>query len=499
MWKSWTLKPLVCLALATALTACGGDENTNSCDESSSTGLDKFAVAALDDQIGGAKESYNFDSSAVGSGIKRFGFQLSNTANALTSAPLTVTGISISETDGSGKAVDKPSFRCEMLDGSPCTAAAFPPLIPTGNVACAPADAKTGMSFDIIFDGSAATSSRKAKVTIKLSGDPKTPSITVDFATTQGEARLACDPKDINFGTVAAGNKPLTETVKCRSIGSAPVEINKIELFSTTQPPITVAVAGVTDPVSLDAAYSGTPPLAVKPGQSLELKVQLGSLPAEDQVGATLQVSSNDSTGAKKVFISANSSGPCLKPSPNTVSFGDVPLGQPSKVEVLLDSCGTEPVTVESIALKAASAGDLQLDFNTGSFVDSVAPTKEQPLVIQPNGQESFRVVCTPSTLGTEAVGTVVLKTKEAARARGPGDLYAGQATVPRGLHRPGPTCADRRAADPSDPEREVQQSRRRSCDRQIHLVGQPARRVARHPQAQQQGQDGDLPAQRRR
>ncbi len=404
-----------------SLAGCGSDGQPGTCSESTSSGIDKKAVVALNDQLGTAKASYTFDANTASGGERRFPFQVTNIASAVTAAPLTVKSVTLSETDGAGKPVSAPTFTCVGPSGKPCAAADFAAVIPSGynDDACKPSGAKTGVGFEIVYTHTASAGARKATLTLELEGDPETPSVTVNFETTLGVPRLTCAASVVNFGTVKAKGEPQTNTVKCTNVGTAPVTLKKVELFSTTQPPVTVGIESVPGTaaatVSLTEPYTGTPVVTVTPGKSVGFVITLGKLEVEEQIGATLQITSNSTSnaGVDKIFVNANSSGPCLKPSPGALAFGEVGVGQPKPIEVLLDGCGTEEVTVQSIALGEGTSADIKLDFSTGSFEGSVGPTSEKPLVVQPNAQESFRVVCTPSSLGSEIKGTVVIQSKD--------------------------------------------------------------------------------------
>ncbi|MCO4763154.1 MAG: hypothetical protein KC502_16675 [Myxococcales bacterium] len=405
----WAL-PVVGMAILALTTACGADETgSGTCSETTSTGLDKKAEASLNDQLGAAQKSYSFDANATAK--KSFAFVLTNTASALSAAPLKVTALSLTERDSAGKEVSEPLFVCKGPTGKPCAAADFPAVIPSGftDKACTPAGAKTGADFQIIYTHKAGASARKLKIRLELSGDPDRTAIEVDIATALGKPKFTCQRTLVDFGTVKANGDPQVDKFTCHSVGTAPVTLKRAELFSTTQPPLSLTVDG--HKVALGSPYTGTPSVVIAPSDSIELVATLASLTSEEKVGATLKLTTDDFTEpVRDVQFKANSSGPCLKPSPSAVAFGQVGIGQPKPMEVQLAGCGTEAVNITKISLKAGTSVDLKLDFTTGDFTDGKSPTEAIPLVVQPNSSASFRVICTPSEVAAKIAGTIVVE-----------------------------------------------------------------------------------------
>ncbi len=393
---------------------CGtGDAGSGTCVETTSTGVDKIAVAALNDEAGAALASYSFDANLVTT--RQFVFVLTNTASLFSAAPLSVKAISLVETDDTGKAVTSALFKCEGPTGKPCVASDFPAVIPGGfkDDACTPKGAKTGANFTVVYNHEAGASARKAVLHLELDGDPTRKTLDVTFATALGKPKFTCDADVVDFGSVKAGAAPVVETFSCRSVGTAPVVLERAELFSTSAPPLKLTFSGQT--VAVGAPYTGLPAITIPPQGSIKLTATLGGLVAEEKIGATLKLTTNDFTAAETtVQFKANSSGPCLKPNPSTIDFGDVGVGVPKPIEVQLQGCGTEAVTVTSIALDPGASDGLKLDFTTGSFTDGKGPTATDALIVQPNATASFRVICTPVSLTAVIAGTVRITSSNA-------------------------------------------------------------------------------------
>ena len=382
------------------------DTASGTCVETTSTGVYKVGVAALNDEAGLALDDYSVDANLVTT--RQFVFVLTNTASLFSAAPLSVKATSLVETDTSGKVVTSALFTCEGPTGKPCVAGDFPAVIPSGfkDEACIPKGVKTGANFTVVYTHSAGAVARKAVLRLELDGDPARKTIDVTFTSALGKPKLACDSDLVDFESVKAGAAAVVKTFSCRSVGTAPVVLHRAELFSTSAPPLSVTFSGQT--VTVGSAYTGDPAITIPPQGSIKLTATLGSMASEEKVGATLKLTTNDFTAAEtNIHIKANSSGPCLKPVPGTIDFGEVGVGVPKPVEVLLQGCGTEAVNVTQIALDAGTSEGLKLDFTTGSFTDGKAPSAADPLIVQPNASASFRVVCTPTSLTEKVIGMV--------------------------------------------------------------------------------------------
>ncbi|MEY3014496.1 MAG: hypothetical protein RIT45_3231 [Pseudomonadota bacterium] len=405
----------VALALGCIQLACSEDgTGTDTCAGSNKgAGFDQKAVVLVEDLNGPAKDRYTFDTSVLSGGKRNFPLTLRNDAAAAAAKALVVKSVKLTETDASGQAVTSLAFRCQTADGKDCAEASWQELIPPGfDTACASAGATQSASLTVTYDhANAGGKARKAVLSIEFEGDPDWEGKTyaIAFEASPGQPSLKCAGVDvIDFGNLGAG-KGAKETFKCQSVGSSAVTIEKIELFSTTDAPLTVRFEG--QEVTLDKSYDGTPTLEIASGASITFEAELAALATADKVGATLRIHSN-STGQSEISIQflANSSGPCLKLSPNALDFGEVGIGQPESREIQIIGCGTEPVNVVSIALEGGSSADFSLDFDTASFLEGAKPTADAPLVVQPNATETVRVRFAPTAQGGATSGTVAIE-----------------------------------------------------------------------------------------
>ena len=354
-----------------------------------------------------AKGQYGFDASTL-STPKFYVFQVLNTESLQTARPMTIESILIAETDGDGKVVAKPAFSCSA-GGVACSDAKFRPIIPDGYTAdCVPKDAVKSEEIILKYDPTGVTGLRKAFVRIRVAGDPDYNDKSFDmlFQTAEGQARISCTPEVVDFGQMAAGQSA-TEKIECRSIGTSPLVITKVELLSKENPPLTV---GLSTKWILSKAepYEGKPELKIGPGAVLAMAATLTKVPDDAPIGATMHIYSNDSSRDKAIVrLFANSTGACFTVKPSLHDFGDVAVGSIGQREIQLKGCGSEKAVVHTIALQKGTHPDLSLDFTS---IGGKAPTAEAPLEVYPNATQSFTVLCKPSALGNDIKGAVEIE-----------------------------------------------------------------------------------------
>lgn len=389
---------------AIGLAGCGSDDaSSDACAASSaSLSLDKKAVVSVAYLGTKPQALYSFDGAGL-TAPKEFKFVIRNNANVDAGRPLTIEAVQIVES-GDG-AVEKPAFEC-LVDGKPCADATIPAIIPDGFTSeCMPKGAINSVTVSVRYDGAGITSVRKALLRIRFDGDPdyKTAPFDVRFETTAGDARIQCSQTVVDFGHIDKG-KSATESFECRNVGTAPLRITKAELFSKTDPPLSVGIGDWV--VTLAQGFPGTPELIIGPGKPLSMAATLTSVPGDEAIGATLHIYSTDqSKEYVAIQLLANSSGPCFKPDPASLDFGEVTVGGTGQREVQIKGCGSEPAILETIAMDTGSHADFSIDF-TGA-TGGPPPSKTKPLTIQPNASQAITVLCKPTTLGAVRTGRV--------------------------------------------------------------------------------------------
>ncbi len=389
---------------------CSDDDNGGeACKEDD--GVDRLAQLSVQDDVGPAKDAYAFDVQALSGGSKLFSFTVKNTAGVLSARPLEIVSIAISETDGAGKPVENKGFSCLAAGGKDCTDFDFPPVVPEGWLAqakCPPDGALTSTNFAIRYTHDPSHGARKAKVSLKVTGDPDhiDKPLVIEFASAQGAPRLKCPTDVVEMGSLKKGESAC-RVLKCTNTGSSELDIEKVELVSSTDPPMEVTFA--TASVTPNKDYDGSPPVSVAKGTALPFNICLKDVPDDGKIGATMKVTSNDlEEPTKKILIQANSTGPCYTTQPNDIEWAKVAVGESSPREIKLSPCGTESVAITSIALAGPGAANFKLDFATASFPAAQhgsGPTAAAPLKVVPGGAKPFfRVRCEPAQMSATPV-----------------------------------------------------------------------------------------------
>jgi hypothetical protein len=353
---------------------------------------------------------YTLDISTIAtSKTKDVVFMLSNSAVVATAKPVVITGVDMTETDETGAAVTSHQFECLGPDGKPCDIATFPTLIPaTFDLGCAPGATSDAQKLTIRYTRPPTAKVRHVKVTLRWTQDTTNAEHTQDILidTALGAPKLSCTPLEVDFGIVAAGTAPAPLPLSCNNLGTAPVQIQKVELL--TDKAWYGAVAFASHQVSVGTAWSDTAGIVIETGSTLTMQVSLDPTKATVAQSATLLVTSNDPTNPLfKVQLKANSTGPCLTVSPSEVDLGSVGLGQKGTQTLTLTNCGK----VDSLTLTHAS---LQNDASPGLAITSpggpcgtVLPTTAAPWVLGVGQSCAVQVEYAPPDKGVTATGTV--------------------------------------------------------------------------------------------
>lgn len=381
MRKFLPLHVMAVLALAACSTeATGPNGASTNCPDS--THLDLKAKLDLRDETGSAKEQYALDVSnfQVG-GHKDFKFQIGNTANLTTAKALQVKSVQWVETELDGKPVATPAFTCFGPDDKPCDQSTWAPIVPAGlDKSCGGAGAVTSLTFTVRFTQSATAVKRRLKISLAVSGDPLYATATRDIVirTEQGVPSLKCSKTLHDFLQIPLG-QDASATVQCSNVGSDTLYIDKAEVLTESGMPLTVTLGGqIAKP---GAPYQGTPGVAIEKGETLTLFVQLAKLASTAKMSATVRLHSNDPTlPVTDVQFRVNTTGPCLliEPTANPMEFGATPVGVPVSKEVQLINCGTETLTIPTIALAAGGDPGFSLDFGSCK-----APSAGKPFELQ--------------------------------------------------------------------------------------------------------------------
>jgi hypothetical protein len=417
---------LALLCLTSALAACSTDPTDGKVSAATcpdSKRLDLKATLSLTEASGApAKDQYTLDVSTAGA-QKPFVFQIGNVANVTTAKEMLVKSITLTETELDGTPAKAPLFTCLGPDGKqPCATSTWLPIVPAGlDANCSTKGAVTSQPFTILFSKSASPLKHRLKVTVQVTGDPaveKTPRVIV-FLTESGVPSLKCSKTDVDFGLVSLG-QDASSTVQCSNLGTDTVFIEKAEVLTQTGMPLTVTFGTATAVVG--TPYVGTPGQAIEPGDTLEIHAQLAKLTSSAHASATVQLRSNDpSTPVTEIRYLVNTTGPCLTiDAGDPLDLGLTAVGQPVTRPVLIQNCGSEDLTITSIAMAAGSDPSFKPDCSGSCFVDGQCPTPDKPLKI-PVEQKTCTIFVTfsPGGVVSGAKGTLEIESNAGKKTLG--------------------------------------------------------------------------------
>lgn len=408
---------LLC-GLASLFAACSSDPSgtgstgTASCPDPAH--LDVKATLSVTDSAGGpAKDVYALDVSTAGA-KKDFTFQIGNVANVTTARELVVKSLTLAETELDGSPAKTTDFTCVGPDGKACEASVWMPVVPAGlDPSCASKGAVTSQPFTIRYTKGSVVQKHRLRVTLQVTGDPvaeKAPRV-ITFESQTGVPSLTCSPKDVDFGLVALGVDATPSTVHCANVGSDTVFIEKAELLTQTGMPLTVTFGPATVQPGPDKAYTGTPGVAIEPGDSLDITAKLAKLASTAHASATLQLRSNSpATPVTEIHYLVNTTGPCiLVNEPDPLDLGATSIGQTVSKPVTIQNCGSEDLVITSIALAAGSDPAFKADCSGTCFADGQCPTAAKPLKI-PVEQKTCTVFMTYSPTGVAQAAQATLE-----------------------------------------------------------------------------------------
>lgn len=221
--------------------------------------------------------------------------------------------------------------------------------------------------------------------------DPAEPSIDVSLEGRRlglGECALEAQPDPVTFGAVALGATQ-SISVQIRNTGGSLCTITRADL-SPSGPRDFQAVPD-TFPWLIPA--NGTHDIEVRftprstGPQSTELRIFAALIPIVPDL---------------VLSVSGSGSGPRLCPVPNPVVFGTHAIGIPASQQLLLASCGTEPVLVSSLELPLPTSSEF-----------SIATPPVLPLTIPAGTSAALNVLHMPFDAGRDD-GTLRIASSDA-------------------------------------------------------------------------------------
>jgi hypothetical protein len=216
-----------------------------------------------------------------------------------------------------------------------------------GDCPLGPATLAPGASCTIsVTFGPTATGSRTAglSVTDDAAGSPH----AVALSGTGTAPAVALTPPSLNFGNQVIGTTSAAQNATLQNTGSAPLVISSIALTGTD----------AADFVQLSNCPLS--PATLAPGSSCSISVTFTPSAAGSR-SAGIAVTDDSAGSPHSVALSGTgvAAAPAVSLSPTSIGFGQQALGTTSPAQnVTLTNSGTAPLTIASIGLTGANAGD---------------------------------------------------------------------------------------------------------------------------------------------
>jgi Abnormal spindle-like microcephaly-assoc'd, ASPM-SPD-2-Hydin/CARDB len=216
---------------------------------------------------------------------------------------------------------------------------------------------------------------------LSITSNATDPSVVVGINASATLSTLAATPSSVSFGNVVVGSDT-TQTIRLQNIGTSQVTISAI-----TPSVSSIAISGVSPPISLAPGTSATLTAAYKPAGA-------GS------VAGKITVTSNAVGSPTIIDLSATAAAATaqLTPSASSLSFGSVTMG----------SSGTSQLTVKSTGNTKASISKVTIT-GTGFVLGSSAAS----VILDPSQSESYTVNFDPKAAGTLS-GTLTISSNAA-------------------------------------------------------------------------------------
>jgi hypothetical protein len=204
---------------------------------------------------------------------------------------------------------------------------------------------------------------------VSIASNATDPTIRIGVNATATLSTLSATPASVSFGNVVVGSDT-TQTIRLQNIGTS-----KVTISSITPSVSSIAISGVTTPVSLAPGTSATLTAAYKPT-------------AAGSVTAKITVTSNAVGSPTIVDLSATAAAAAvqLTPSASSLSFGSVTVGSSGTSQLTVKSTGNTNATISKVTVTGTG-------FVLGGSAASV--------ILDPSQTESYTVNFDPKAAGS--------------------------------------------------------------------------------------------------
>jgi hypothetical protein len=217
--------------------------------------------------------------------------------------------------------------------------------------------------------------------------DPKAGRATeIKFATESGVPDLVTDKQVLDLALVPLGEEHW-EKLSLLNVGSRRLLVSGFKLENDPRFKLRVTSGGTSFEIggSYEAEKTLTlnPALQISPGTLSTVEIGFSSAVPTPAEGVLRIISDDPAEPAEgyAVNLIANKSGPCILTDPAVVNFGGKQVGKVHDIEVLVVSCGTEPLKISSVFIDPSSSADYELVLPEGME----PPTSASPLTIPVN------------------------------------------------------------------------------------------------------------------
>jgi len=287
------------------------------------------------------------------------------------------------------------------------------PSVPTEVVPIDSLDGTRGFFVYLLATRPAAGATPRATISVTSNsvsnnGDTQ-PVITYDVRVLAAAAAIQVNPRAVDFETVPQSESKL-ESINILNPGADTLIIDKFGLSG--HPNFELVIGSTRYPVTAESAADGTvlpEPIEVEPGMSVPVSVRYTATDASQARGTVVFYSNDPSApNGTAVTLQANVGGPCITVNPRKVAFGGKLIGKLASIDVVVTSCGTQPLELREIGLVAGGSDRFSLSL---AALPGVSPTatalgpSDAPVAVAPSQSVTLTVQYFPdaeSPLGAD-------------------------------------------------------------------------------------------------
>ena len=217
------------------------------------------------------------------------------------------------------------------------------------------------------------------------------------LTTAVGAPSLTVSPNPVDFGLIPRNDEPVARTLNLINTGPRALNVTGFKTrldgrFGFRGQGFDVTGANAFLGIDLET------PIVVEAGESQQIEVTFLSDSPSPAQGELIVFSDDPSSGADGLAVAlvANKSGPCIDVSPRRIEFGGKVVGSVSTIDFEIRSCGTEALSISSLAWQAASSPDFEFDFSRLPAGYESGPNPGNPLSIPVNNSVVVGVTFVP-------------------------------------------------------------------------------------------------------